>query len=210
MIVLLVILVLVLVLSLGFGAAIWFTFRHRLSAIRGAPAEGTAAVTPLAFHWRYVILPLVVFLLSVILVIYFRRLLPAEVAYHFTPDGSPDSWLSSGMIILWTLLPQFFLTLLAGAITWGTTRLGALFQQTADTGINLERVLLLMGNMIAVPQIILFFAMLDIFSYNSYQIHIMPLWLIALIVMGLGIIILGIFFVRAIRQGPGARDSTNR
>jgi len=210
MIVLLVILVLVLVLSLGFGAAIWFTFRHRLSAIRGEPGEETAAVTPLAFHWRYVILPSVLFLLSVILVIYFGRLLPAEVAYRFRPDGSPDGWLSSGMIILWTLLPQFFLTLLAGAITWGTTRLSALFQQTADTGINLERILLLMGNMIAVPQIILFFAMLDIFSYNSYQIHIMPLWLIALIVMGLGVIILGIFFVRAIRQSPGTRDSTNR
>ncbi len=61
-----------------------------------------------------------------------------------------------------------------------------------------------MGNMIALPQIILCFAMLDIFSYNSYQVHIMPLWVFALITMGLGGIILGIFFIRAIRRAWGA------
>ena len=61
-----------------------------------------------------------------------------------------------------------------------------------------------MGNMVALPQIILCFAMLDIFSYNSYQMHIMPLWVFALIIMGLGGIILGIFFIRAIRRGWGA------
>ncbi len=61
-----------------------------------------------------------------------------------------------------------------------------------------------MGNMVALPQIILCFAMLDIFSYNSYQIHIMPLWVFALIIMGLGGIILGVFFIRAIQQAWGA------
>ncbi len=57
-----------------------------------------------------------------------------------------------------------------------------------------------MGNMIALPQIILGFAMLRIFIYNSYQIQIMPLWTFALIIMVLGGIILGIFFIRAIKQ----------
>jgi len=134
------------------------------------------------------------------MVIFFCRQLPAEVAYRFAPDGSPDGWLARGLIILWTLLPQFLLTLLAGAITWGIAKLGALFRQTAATETMLERVLPLMGNMIALPQAILCFAMLDIFSYNSYQISIMPLWVFALIVMGLGAIILGIFFMWALRQ----------
>jgi hypothetical protein len=57
-----------------------------------------------------------------------------------------------------------------------------------------------MGNMIAMPQIILFFAMLDILSYNSYQIHLLPLSVFALIIMGLGSIMLAMFFVQAIRR----------
>jgi len=60
--------------------------------------------------------------------------------------------------------------------------------------------LAIMGNMVALPQLILCFAMLDIFLYNAYQRHIMPLWVFALVVMGSGGIILGIFFVQAIQQ----------
>ena len=209
MVTFLVILTIVLLLGLGCGAAIWFVFRHRLVAISEEPVKETAAVKPLAFRWRYIILPIVVLLLSIALVIFFYRQLPADVAYHFGPDGSPDAWIGRGMIILWTLLPQFLLTLLAVVITWGTARLGTMFQQTTATEIILERIIPLMGNMIALPQIILCFAMLDIFSYNSYQIRIMPLWLFALVIMGLGVIILGTFFMRALRQFGGAPpDST--
>ena len=57
-----------------------------------------------------------------------------------------------------------------------------------------------MGNMVALPQIILCFAMLDIFSYNSYQIHLMPVWIFALIIMVIGGIILGIFLFQAVRR----------
>ena len=64
-----------------------------------------------------------------------------------------------------------------------------------------------MGNMVALPQIILGFAMLDIFLYNAYQIDILPLWIFALIVLVLGGIILGVFFIilviRQFREIPG-------
>ena len=166
MIIFLVILTIVLLLGLGCGAAIWFVFRHRLVAISEEPTKETTTVKPLAFRWRYIILPIVVLLLSVILVIFFYRQLPADVAYRFGPDGSPDAWIGRGMIILWTLLPQFLFTLLAVVITWGTAKLGTMFQQTTATEIILERIIPLMGNMIALPQMILCFAMLDIFSYN--------------------------------------------
>jgi len=200
MIIFLIILTAVLVLSLGAGVVIWFAFRHRLVTISHEPAEETATAKPLAFRWRYIILPIAVLLLSIALVIYFYYQLPVRVAYHFEPDGSPDAWLSRGMITLWTLLPQFLLTLLAVAITWGIARMGTMLQQTTATEAMLERIIPGMGNMIALPQIILCFAMLDIFSYNAYQIRIIPLWLLALVIMGLGTILLGIFFVRALRQ----------
>jgi len=161
------------------------------------PTRKTASNESISFRWRYIGLPVVILLLSLILTAYFYHLLPTEVAHHFQ-DGSPDKWMSRGAIIAWMLTPQFFLTLLAGAIAWGMTKLSIRFQKTASRWV--EKLLLLMGNMIALPQLILGFAMLDIFSYNSYQIHLMPLWVFALIVMGLGGIILGIFFILAIRQ----------
>ena len=151
-------------------------------------------------RWNYIILPLVILLLSIIMTAYFYRLLPAEVAYHFAPDGSPDRWLSREAIAIWFLVPQFILTLAAAAITWGIIRLSTKFQQPEGTGKNPKGILLLMGNMIALPQIILGFAMLDIFSYNSYQIRLLPLWVFTLIIMVIGGIILAIFFIRALWQ----------
>jgi len=161
------------------------------------PTRKTTSNKSVSFRWRYIGLPVVILLLSLILTAYFYHLLPTEVAYHFK-NGSPDKWMSRGAIIAWMLTPQFFLTLLAGVLAWGMTKLSTQFQRTASRWT--EKILSLMGNMIALPQLILGFAMLDIFSYNSYQIHLMPLWVFALIVMGLGGIILGIFFILAIRQ----------
>jgi len=160
--------------------------------------EKTTGAT-LTFRLKYIILPVVILLLSVILTAFFYPRLPVEVAYHFR-DGSPDRWLSRSAIVLWTLLPQLFLTLLSGAVTWGIAKLSRQYIKPESTGIRPERIILFMGNMIALPQIILCFAMLDIFSYNSYQIHLLPLWVFVLIVMVAGGIILGIFSFQSIRQ----------
>ena len=188
------ILIVILLLGLGCGAALWFALRYK------QPTKETATAEVLPFRWSYIILPLAILLLSIILTAYFYHQLPTAVAYHFKSDGSPDRWLSREVITLWALLPQLFLTLVAGAITWGITKLSTMFKQPESIWIKPEGILLLMGNMIALPQIILCFAMLDIFSYNSYQIHIMPLWVFTLIIMGLGGIFLGIFFIRIIQQ----------
>ena len=146
----------------------------------------------LPFRWSYITLPVAILLLSIFISAYFYHLLPTEVAYHFKLDGTPDRWLSRGMIMVWVLVPQFLFTVVAGAIVWGITKLGILFKQTASTRIKPEGILPLMGNMIALPQLIVCFAMLDIFSYNSYQMHIMPMWIFLLIILGLATIALGL------------------
>ena len=192
--------IIVFLIVLGCGAAVWFVLRQRRVIKSQETAKETTTGATLAFHWSYILLPVVVLLLSLILTACFYHRLPDELAYRFQSDGSPDRWLGRGAIVLWMLLPQLFLALVAGAVTWGITRLSALFRQPETTWIKPERILLFMGNMIALPQGILFFAMLDIFSYNSYQIHILPLWVSALIIMALGGIIPGIFFIQAMRQ----------
>ncbi len=198
MIIPILILITVPLLGLGGGGAVRFVFRRR------QPVKQTTTEATIAFHWSYIILPLVILLLSIVLTAYFYHLLPAEVAYSFKLNGSPDKWLSRGTIILWLLLPQLFLTLLATAITWGITKLGILSNQTESIRIKPKRILFLMGNLVVLPQIILCFALADIFSYNSYQTHIMPLWVFVLIIMGLGAVILSVFFISVMRQAWGA------
>ena len=196
---LLIILTVVFLFSLACGAVMWLFLRSRRAARPDHPTAETVAEAP-AFRWRYIALPLVVLILTVAMVGYFYRLLPPEVAYHFQSDGSPDQWLNRSTIVLWALLPQFFLTILAGAITWGLTKLGSVSSDVAAIMAKLGRLLLVMGNMVAIPQVILCFAMLDIFSYNSYQVHILPLWVFALIVMVVGAIVLTVFFFQTVRQ----------
>jgi hypothetical protein len=96
------------------------------------------------------------------------------------------------------LLLQFLLVLAASAITWGITRMSRSFGQI-ESALKPERLILLMGNMAALPQIVLAFVMLDIFSYNIYGRHLMPIWLFALIDIIAGGIILTILFIRTIK-----------
>ena len=119
-----------------------------------------------AFHWHYVVFPIAILFLSLILAVVFYPRLPAELAYHFQGDGSPDRWLSRNQIILAMLLPQIILTMVASATTWGVTKLSARLQLTLQTASKQERIFRLMGNMMALPQVVLSFALLDIFVYN--------------------------------------------
>jgi len=156
----------------------------------------------LSFRWGYVIAPLAVLLLSIILSAYFYHLLPAEVAYHFELDGTPDRWLGREVTLVLALLPQLLLTLLACGVTWGAAVLSNRFGQGGGK-IRPESVVLFMGNLIAVPQLIIGFAMVDIFSYNSYQTHIMPMWIFLLAILGLitiGLGILGVLVFLKLRE----------
>ena len=149
------------------------------------------------FRWRYIAFPLVFLFLSIVLTAYFYPRLPDDIAYHFK-DSMPDRWLNRGAATAWLLVPQFLLTGLGAAVVLGVMKLGNRFQPATNK--RAETMLLLMGNMVALPQLVLTFAMLAVFSYNSYGIYLLPLWVFALIVMGLGGIILGAIFFFALQQ----------
>ena len=164
------------------------------------PHESVETTTPSRgsrFRWTYIVLPVAIPFISAILAAVFYGRLPSDVAYHFT-DGAPDRWLSRGAITAWMVIPQFVLTLFALGITMTATML--VRHLLPGENILVRKALLIMGNMVALPQIILAFAMLYIFLYNSYQVHLMPLWIFALLVMVLGGIIPGFLLVRALRQ----------
>ncbi|MEE9583557.1 MAG: DUF1648 domain-containing protein [Dehalococcoidales bacterium] len=195
---------LVFLLGLGLGTAIiWYLLRYKKGA--KVTKKDTATETP-TLRWRYVALPLAILFLSLALAAYFYRLLPTEVAWRFSLDGSPNSWLSRRAVTLIMLAPQFFLTLAAAAFTWGIVKLGRSYGQMG--GLRQDKILLLMGNIVALPQVVIVFVMLDIFSYNVYDLHLMPTWMFALIVMVAGGVFLAIFFIKAFIRLSKPADST--
>ena len=163
--------------------------------------KSTNARSVFAFRWKYVSLPLIMLLLAVVLTAIFYGRLPFPVAYHFQPDGAPDKWAIPGLFILWMLVPQFLLTLGAMALTFIISRVAMRFLDPKSIVIDPRRIMLLTGNMVALAQIILVYALLDIFLYNTSQTHLgLSLLIFALIVMVVGGIILGAFFVRMMKQ----------
>jgi hypothetical protein len=145
-----------------------------------------------------------VLLLVVALTAYFYHLLPAEVAVHFE-GGLPDGWLSLRATLVLTLLPQFLLALVGLALAWITARMVAHSWPPQGTTAVSQTVVALMGNMVALAQIVLGFAMADIFVYNAYQIHLPSVWIFALVIMVVGAIVIGVVFGRAIRRERAAR-----
>ncbi|UCG54184.1 MAG: DUF1648 domain-containing protein [Dehalococcoidia bacterium] len=142
---------------------------------------------------------MVILFLMVVLTAVFYPQLSDQVAYRFNLNGSPESWLNRQSVLLLTILPQFTLFIIAIAITWGTMKAGRSIGQIASS-LKPERLIMMMGNLVTLPQIIFGFVMLDVFVYNTSNNHIMPIWLFALIIMIAGGIILAIFFIQAFRR----------
>jgi uncharacterized membrane protein len=157
----------------------------------------------LSFRWSYIIAPAIVFLLSVVLFACFYHLLPAGVAVHFDMGGNPDNWLGPEMTVITLLAPQLLFFLMALGIAWGVIRLDRRFSRAENGGVGTGRMVSFMGNIMALPQLIILFAMLDILSYNAYQTHILPMWLFLIIVLGLmtaGLLVAGVVFFLKVRK----------
>jgi uncharacterized membrane protein len=160
-------------------------------------------VDRLSFRWSYIIAPVIVLLLSLILFACFFHLLPTEVAVHFDLDGNPDNWLGRPITGVVVLAPQLLFVLLAIGVAWVTTWLDKRYGWTKSGGVKMRRMVFFMGNIMALPQLILLFAMLDIFVYNAYQTHILPMWLFLLVVLGLttaALVVLSIFILLRARR----------
>jgi uncharacterized membrane protein len=148
------------------------------------------------FRWKLIAFPAALLVISIILVAVFYGRLPESVGWTFDGTGLPDRWADKSALVLWIIGLQVFFLLAAAGIIRGITSIYNRYTDSDSGPMNPGVMIGIMGNMLVVPQVIIFFAMIDIFSYNSYQTHFLPLWLNALIVLLAGGIILGIFFLR--------------
>ena len=203
MVILLVLIVITFIFILGGGLVLLQLFARNPAVSQTKPGESpnpSEKSEKVGFHWSYIALPLLILLASIGLSIYFYGKLPGEVIYRFNSDGSAAAIVSHNGIIMWAILPQLLFTIFTIIIAWGTTKISRLFDQAATAGIKLDTILLVMSNMVVIPQLVLFFTMLNIFSYNSSQTRMGFTWWMGLVVIVVGLIFLGIFFARAIRK----------
>lgn len=161
--------------------------------------EADSSGAAFRFRWSFIILPVGFLILSLIFSLVYYWGLSDQVAYRFESDGSPSLTASRGVVVFWMLALQLVLTLVAVILTWGITSLAGRYIDPAAAVVKPGKIIMFMGNIIAMPQSIFCFALLDIFIYNSNGIHLMPVWLFALIIMVLVGVILGIFVFRVMR-----------
>jgi uncharacterized membrane protein len=205
MIVLLVILIITFLLILGAGLVFLKLFSPKKSVAEPQtgetplPAETPAVKTRL--RWTYFLLPLLILVVSIVLTVYFYGKLPAQVDWQPNSVNSPT--ISRSQLALWAIVPQALFTLLAFVIGYGATRIGDLFKEAAASGIRLESILLVMSNVVIIPQLILTFAMVRIFSYNSFQTNVDFVWWVSLAIILIGIIALSVFFIHALMKMSG-------
>jgi uncharacterized membrane protein len=157
------------------------------------------------FRWSYIALPAAILTASLILTAFFYARLPAELAYHFKNDGTPDRTLGRVPMLFVLLFPQVLLTLVAAGTAWAMAKISSRLQPV-QIAIKPDNIIRLMGNILALPEMVLAFFMLDVFLYNAFQIHFLPVWLTGAAVMVIGGIVIAVFFSRAFRE---ARRTTH-
>jgi uncharacterized membrane protein len=199
-----------ILLSLGVGLVIWYAFRQKLknrTKMVRTESKAAARIDPhFTFKWRYVIVPLIILVITIVAIAYFYHLLPLRIAYSYSDDVSGDRWTSKTLFVAIMLIPQILLTLAGAAIAMIVANVGRRFSQDKRIpAAALPSIITVMSNMVVLPQLILCFAMLDIFSYNAYQIHLLSLYVFIILVMLVGGLMLAFLFYRAIRQTRIAR-----
>jgi uncharacterized membrane protein len=173
----------------------YFKKNTELSAAGEAKAN-TPVKTELAFEWKYVTLPVIIFITSIIIAAMFFFQLPDEIAYRFTSGGAAESWM--GRITITAIMLGLQFVIIAMVVLIIRTIIGfAKTIEQSSPGFNPDRFMLLIGNIAALPQLVLAVIMFDIFSFNVVNKHVLSIWLLILIMAISGAIILSVFFIRA-------------
>jgi uncharacterized membrane protein len=139
----------------------------------------------------YIIGPLIVLALTIALGAFFYHLLPARLGYRFESDGTPGQWLDRTVVIAIGLGVQSLLTMVAV----GSALIATLIGRQASAGLSIEKLVQFMGNVLIFPQLVVVFVMADIFSYNAYQTHCIPMWIFLVVAIGLATVGLSVFSV---------------
>jgi hypothetical protein len=166
--------------------------------------QKTASGASFTFRWRYVALPVLIALASAAVCAAVRGRLPFPTAYLFASDGSPSAFAIPGLFVFWVLVFQIGLALGAITVTWAVSWLARRFLRPEAAAVSPQRIMLLTGNMVALPQIIILYYVLDVFSFNTGRGHLpVSVLVFALLVLLAGGAVLGLFLLQMVKQAFG-------
>jgi len=151
-------------------------------------------VEKIRVRWSYIVLPLAILLLAVVSAAAFYGSLPQETTYRFS-NGAAVSTIGRGAFLGWSLGMQLVFVLIAAVIIFLVISASRQLH-LAESELN-KTLVGIMGNMVALPQIIIVYAMLDIFIYNIYAKALPALWAFGLLVLFAGAVIIAVVFFRA-------------
>ena len=152
--------------------------------------------TGLTFEWKYITLPMIIFIISIIIAAMFFFQLPDQVAYRFTSGGAAESWMGKIPLTGILLGVQFVMIVMVTIIIKAIVGFGKAIEQTSPN-FHPDRFMLLIGNIAALPQLVLAVVMFDVFSFNIIDKHVLSIWAIILVLAISSAVVLTVFFIRA-------------
>jgi uncharacterized membrane protein len=190
----------IFIAGLCLGIVIFLYLAYFKKNIETRAASEAAAKTPvqtgLSFEWKYVTLPMIIFITSIIIAAMFFFQLPDQIAYRFTSEGTAESWMGRVNVTAIMLGLQFVIIAMVLLVIKTIIGFAKTIEQSSP-GFNPDRFMLLIGNIAALPQLVLAVIMFDIFSFNVVEKHVLSIWLLILIMAISGAVILSVFFIRA-------------
>jgi uncharacterized membrane protein len=169
----------------GAVAVTWYRWRRRFTL---------DPQNRLPFRWRYIISPVIVLAVYIVLAAVFYNRLPDQTAYTFTIDGAPNRFAVPSAVVIWGMIIQLVMALIGLGIVFGLSRSG-MMTRSPEQVMKPETLLTFMGNMPALPQLVFGFALYDIFTYNAFQKHTLPVWIFAIVVLAVATIAFFSFLV---------------
>jgi hypothetical protein len=122
--------------------------------------------------------------------------LPDQVAYRFTSGGAAESWMGKIPLTGILLGVQFVMIVMVTIIIKAIVSFGKAIEQTSPN-FHPDRFMLLIGNIAALPQLVLAVVMFDVFSFNIIDKHVLSIWAIILVLAISSAVVLTVFFIRA-------------
>lgn len=152
------------------------------------------------FGFKQVLPLLVITGLSLVSTLVFMPLVSAEPAFRFNSAGAPASFAGAPMIIAVSILVQFLFVVTGWFIGKGIKNFINRLNMPQSAGLQAQKVISVAANMIALPQLIAAYISFDIFIYDIFNRHLMPVWIFATITMIIGGIFLCVRFYNIMRS----------
>ncbi|MDD2251533.1 MAG: hypothetical protein PHQ10_01010 [Dehalococcoidales bacterium] len=152
------------------------------------------------FGFKQILPVLIITGFSLVSTLVFMPLLSAEPAFRFNSAGEPASFAGASLIIVASILVQLLFVGTAWFIGKGIKNFINRLDMPQSSGLQAQKVISVAANMIALPQLIAAYISFDIFIYDVYNRHLIPVWIFAIITMVIGGIFLCVRFYNIMRS----------